>query len=1339
MASSPFAIALGTYISSIKRDEDKETPFYKEVIKQLDGVSQSKSLAEQSRQSSEQLANFIEGLEQKQKRSSRTRRLSDRLRPLVAGINQYLTSCDVIVQAAPEAAVLIYGGARIVLMLAQGFSSCFDTMLSIMEDIGHSLKRYSLYSTAYPASNDIQYLLVETYKNIVNFWQEAAVFFNRKPPRIFVSSIFKPLDQKWQTCRQALQNDSRRVKELALATEADMRRQKEEEEAALKQSKSGTKLHKEIVNWIKGGEDENALDTRYDIEDQVEKRYKNTCEWFLQHPDSTNWLQSNKTAALWYTAGPGCGKTTLSSILSQHIQSLRDKQGNHYRTATFFCSFNDPARKKAITAFRSLALQLLGPKDRIPDKVKELYEDDLSHHRSNLTDLRVAIEVVGALIKSQPRIHIIVDGLDECQSRDKLLDAFGRLFRILSTQSHGIVKWFFASRGEYDIRSRLRSLKVTELEAPQESLKNDVRSVVTPQLHCSHCVEQFVKDSEGNFMWTSIMLPIVKGETTTCREELNEEIMKFPKSLAGCYARSLSQLLDQSESHQNLARKIFAIVVAAVQPLRLSEVRHAVAACKELVDFTPSWLPGVNVVEKLCGNLIVLDRCGKCNKDDPYLKVAHKSVQDFFMADPGELDLPDDRVRKFFVSSQEANEMLGRCSLSYLRYLRYNQPQDTVAMLEKSEHAFLSHAATFWYRYLDEVTPTQELYDNVVAFIQSGAFWNCVWVQARVAPHLFGRYIGGLSGGFNLEATGVKEEAIDVHYGSALPKLLESEHFGKTGASIVHSFLGFVMEWHAVLNSHPDSIDRCVMDVGAVETIYEATGWKHPRVACKSFAVEGPLLAVSIGNIRQDGDTVSVLALGHKTSDLSFSLKQSFLPSSAAEGFPLLPNTSDELLDTFCSAESMIVGRVSDGNNNYWLLNARRLSVQHFASDDFLEAPSNFKPLKPVEGRWKLLSNAVNDSHSLDNLTAAFHYAQEQRSSKDNTSFMESGYGSDSDNDSITEQTEADGDDGTEEQAAPGHCMLVVISGREPTFQFWKAADFELEAPCIFHPHSPLAIWSSAPHEISIMNTTSGEVETVPLPEPADAQFPTISAARKELRFSEAGDVVYYLLYTATQLEYSVQHTVSLSALEFNYPPQDGSCALERTHLATTVTYECGGTTQHPYLLAHWTKEWLYIALPSLSCNTKIVRLRLPQDGEEATSSSETDIQTVRDPVFFPYSTPYRNPRIKVFNHNGDKQTLVLALDAEFAPKIDAEDTSTGSQKPEQDILKPPALMTWKLDEGKDWRKWDTDVDEKDKQIMDHKNQYAMLRGTFVDAGKRFEVPVRSGLNWRKTAFLSCA
>jgi len=42
------------------------------------------------------------------------------------------------------------------------------------------------------------------------------------------------------------------------------------------------------------------------------------------------------------------------------------------------------------------------------------------------------------------------------------------------------------------------------------------------------------------------------------------------------------------------------------------------------------------------------------------------------------------------------------------------------------------------------------------------------------------------------------------------------------------------------------------------------------------------------------------------------------------------------------------------------------------------------------------------------------------------------------------------------------------------------------------------------------------------------------------------------------------------------------------------------------------------------------------------------------------------------------------------------------------------------------------------RDLKEQTPTYEKLRGTFIDADRRFNVVVRSGLNWTKKAFLSC-
>src|ERR1700753_1171517 len=171
--TSPFTRALNSFISEMKRKEDRNSPFFKEVLSKIAEESLEKDLASQNTSCEEQLTSFIQDLEQKQRKNSKTLWAADKLRPFMSGLYQYINICDLMIQAAPAAAVVLYGGARLVLQLGQNFVLCFDRILSIMEEIGHLLDCYSLFSEAYQSSVKMQDLLVEAYKTIINFWHRA--------------------------------------------------------------------------------------------------------------------------------------------------------------------------------------------------------------------------------------------------------------------------------------------------------------------------------------------------------------------------------------------------------------------------------------------------------------------------------------------------------------------------------------------------------------------------------------------------------------------------------------------------------------------------------------------------------------------------------------------------------------------------------------------------------------------------------------------------------------------------------------------------------------------------------------------------------------------------------------------------------------------------------------------------------------------------------------------------------------------------------------------------------------------------------------------------------------
>ena len=180
------------------------------------------------------------------------------------------------------------------------------------------------------------------------------------------------------------------------------------------------------------------------------------------------------------------------------------------------------------------------------------------------------------------------------------------------------------------------------------------------------------------------------------------------------------------------------------------------------------------------------------------------------------------------------------------------------------------------------------------------------------------------------------------------------------------------------------------------------------------------------------------------------------------------------------------------------------------------------------------------------------------------------------------------------------------------------------------------------------------------------------------------------------------------------------------------LSYTFGGsvnTLQAPYIITYWDTDTVYLCLPSLSCNPKLVRFRLSNIHPQQASSAgeETPIQTLVSPIFLPSSTPYRKPKLLYRASPERSDILVLALDS-----LRQSDSDGGNDY-------PPTVMEWKIDNMGGWRAWEDIGDGEEHGLRGMNRTYETLRGTFITADQGFNVVVRSGLNWTKKAFLSCA
>jgi hypothetical protein len=236
------------------------------------------------------------------------------------------------------------------------------------------------------------------------------------------------------------------------------------------------------------------------------------------------------------------------------------------------------------------------------------------------------------------------------------------------------------------------------------------------------------------------------------------------------------------------------------------------------------------------------------------------------------------------------------------------------------------------------------------------------------------------------------------------------------------------------------------------------------------------------------------------------------------------------------------------------------------------------------------------------------------------------------------------------------------------------------------------------------------------------------------MHFSRCGQYLYYLLVTFAEVG-ELGSTCEVLVSEFPFKPEAVEQELlQPRHEPLRLTYRFAAKTDRlrsPYVISFWEQDELFLCLPALSCKPKILRLKLLDVKNPGSPGSSSAIETLTKPVFFPNSTPARNPQIIYRSSQSDKKDmLVLTLDSPPGLGLAISDANS---------YKFPQVMEWKIDNKTGWRAWDETVDGEDTQLTEDKKTYASLRGNFVDADQPFNVVVRNGLNWKKKAFLSCA
>jgi len=167
-----------------------------------------------------------------------------------------------------------------------------------------------------------------------------------------------------------------------------------------------------------------TIDFEATHDDISSSRVKGTGKWLLDSTAFRDWLQqSSSNAILWCYGIPGAGKTTMSSLIIDHLRTLQGDSPSS-GVAGIYCTYKEP--QTIANLLGSMLQQLVERLDELPPSLSG--ERPLS--------LREISAALSEVFPKYGQIFLVIDALDECTSAIDLLKEVQKLCGSASRMSH---------------------------------------------------------------------------------------------------------------------------------------------------------------------------------------------------------------------------------------------------------------------------------------------------------------------------------------------------------------------------------------------------------------------------------------------------------------------------------------------------------------------------------------------------------------------------------------------------------------------------------------------------------------------------------------------------------------------------------------------------------------------------------------------------------------------------------------------------------------------------------------------------------------------------------------
>ncbi|KAL6714576.1 hypothetical protein ACLMJK_008001 [Lecanora helva] len=478
-----------------------------------------------------------------------------------------------------------------------------------------------------------------------------------------------------------LQNESRNPKELAGTQE----------------------FISKISGWL------SPPDPSWNLTSASNQHQIDTGNWLLRSPDFLDWMNTGGSF-FWLHGKTGSGKTILTSTV---IHSLSDPSLQHTSVIYYYFDFQVREKQLVHPFLKYLIFQLLNHfKLNAKSVLQGLYDSSLSGSR-NPTE-RELIEAIRRVIGLSPAFFLILDALDECLERDKLLDFLGEL----QSWEQAKISVFATSRREPDIEDSLSTTATHIISLEDNVIDNDILLYINNQLQSKKGLSKWPEDikaeirstllngANGMFRWVACQLEAI-GRCLNALQ-LEKTLHSLPKTLDDTYARILDEL---DEDLVEYVDRILAYLICSFHPIAVQELAEIVPIVAEGdVYYDPRRkFRESRAILHMCKGLVTTSKSSRsiAQPDSGVsleeIRFAHFSVKEYLVSGR----VAPSKTAKFHLEERLAHQVLASLCIRYLHYCHQENYCEKPGFLEIGDNyldvaAFAPYAASFWSCHLRE-------------------------------------------------------------------------------------------------------------------------------------------------------------------------------------------------------------------------------------------------------------------------------------------------------------------------------------------------------------------------------------------------------------------------------------------------------------------------------------------------------------------------------------------------------------------------------------------------------------------------------------------------------------